>query len=533
MTGDLLLVNGRVLTMDEERPIASAVAIRNGLIVALGSDADARAAASPGSEVIDLHGRTATPGLNDAHAHPMGVGFAMAELDLSSPPNRSIRDLVNLVAAEIPQRAPGSWIIGQGYDQARLAEQRHPTRHDLDAVAPDHPVLLIRACHHIAVANSRALALAGIAAQTPDPDDGTIDRDEHGEPTGVVRESAYGIVEEAVGHPTEEEVAAAVMLGGKQFLASGVTSAVEARIDRPEELRAYQRLHRDGTLPIRTYLMMIIDQMLEPMAQVGMQTGLGDAHLRIGPAKLFSDGSIGGRTARMRQPYLGQPDNAGLWMMPPEELKAKVLKAHLAGFQVGIHAIGDAAISLVLDAYEEALSVAPRPDARHRIEHCSIVDEAILERIARLGVIAIPGTSFLYAFRDAYIQNLGLDRLRYTYGMASYLRHGIIAAASTDAPIVSTSATIGLQTMMTRRDVNGESVWPEEAISLTDALRAYTVNGAYASFEEGIKGRLQPGMVGDVTIFETDLESVAPEEIGQVQIDATILDGQVVYERRI
>ncbi|HET8524831.1 MAG TPA: amidohydrolase family protein, partial [Thermomicrobiales bacterium] len=230
MTGDLLLVNGRVLTMDEARPNASAVAIRNGLIVAVGSNADARAAAAPGSEVIDLRGRTATPGLNDAHAHPMGVGFAMAELNLSSPPNRSIRDLVDLVATEIPKRAPGSWIIGQGYDQARLAEQRHPTRHDLDAVAPDHPVLLIRACHHIAVANSRALALAGISARTPDPDGGTIDRDEHGEPTGVVRESAYGMVEEAIGHPTEEEIAAAVVLGGQQFLASGVTSAVEALV---------------------------------------------------------------------------------------------------------------------------------------------------------------------------------------------------------------------------------------------------------------------------------------------------------------
>jgi predicted amidohydrolase YtcJ len=533
MTGDLLLVNGRVLTMDEAQPIASAIAIRNGIVAAVGSNSDARAAASPGSQVIDLRGRTATPGLNDAHAHPMGVGFAAAHLDLGSPPNRSIRDLVELVAAEVPKRPPGAWIIGHGYDQARLAEQRHPTRHDLDAVAPDHPVLLIRACYHIAVANSRALALAGISAGTPDPANGTIDRDEHGEPTGVVRESAYSMVDEAIDLPTEDEITAALVLSGQKFLASGVTSAVEAGIDRPEELRAYQRLHREGRLPIRTYLMMIIDQMLEPMTQVGMQTGLGDAQLRIGPAKLFSDGSIGGRTARMRQPYLGEPDNVGLWMMPPEDLKAKVLKAHLAGFQVGIHAIGDAAISLVLDAYEEALTAAPRPDARHRIEHCSIVDEAILERIARLGVIPIPGTSFLYAFRDAYVQNLGLDRLRYTYGMASYLQHGIIAAASTDAPVVSTSATIGLQTMMTRRDASGEPVWPQEAISLTDALRAYTVNGAYASFEEGIKGRLRPGMLGDVTIFETDLETVAPEDIGQVQIDATILDGHVVYERRI
>jgi predicted amidohydrolase YtcJ len=310
-----------------------------------------------------------------------------------------------------------------------------------------------------------------------------------------------------------------------------VTSVVEAVVSRPEEVRAYQRLRREGRLAIRTSLMMIIDETLDALTALGVQTGFGDEWLRIGPAKLFSDGSIGGRTAQMRRPYEGQPENYGLWMMPAEELKEKVLRAHRAGFQVGIHAIGDAAIELVLDAYEAAMSADPRPDPRHRIEHCSIVDEAILARIARLKVVPIPGTSFLYHFREAYTQALGLERLRFTYGMASFLRHGIVAAASTDAPVVPTSATIGLQTMMTRRDVSGVEVWPEETVSLDDALRAYTVNGAYASFEEGIKGSLAPGMLGDVTVFETDLRSVPAEEIGTVQIDFTIADGTVAYAR--
>jgi predicted amidohydrolase YtcJ len=530
MIGDLLLVNGKIITMERARPAATALSIRAGRIVAVGDESEARAAA-PNAESIDLKGRTATPGLNDAHAHPMGVGFALADLDLSTPPNRSIRDLVGLVAETSKAREPGSWIVGRGYDQARLEEQRHPTRYDLDDVAPEHPVLLIRACHHIAVANSRALALAGITAATPDPDGGTIDRDEHGEPTGVVREAAFERVRLAIGEPTEEQIADALVLGGRAFLASGVTSAVEAGISRPEQLRAYQRLRREGRLPVRSYLMMLIDETLDDLIALGVRTGLGDEWLRIGPAKLFSDGSIGGRTARMRRPYEGQPDNVGLWMMPEAELKAKVRRAHQAGFQVGIHAIGDAAIDLVLDAYEEAMKANPRPDPRHRIEHCSIVDEATIARIARLGVIPVPGTSFLYHFRDAYIQNLGYDRLRFTYGMASFARHGIIAAASTDAPVVPTSATIGLQTMMTRRDVNGAEIWPEEAVSLDEALRAYTVNGAYASFEENIKGTLAPGMLGDVTVFETDLRGVAPAEIGGVRIDYTIAEGRVAYAR--
>lgn len=531
MYGDIALINGRILTMDPTNPQVSGFAIRAGRVVEVGTDAEARAAAGPRATVIDLGGRTATPGLNDAHAHPMIVGFALQDLDISTPPNHSITDLVELVSSAVRRKLIGTWIIGRGYDQARLTDQRHPTKHDLDAISPDHPVLLIRACHHIGVANSVALHLAGITANTLDPEGGSIDHDEHGEPTGVLRETAYEQVRALLGDPTVEQIAEALVLGGNAFLASGVTSAVEAGIDRPEELQAYQILRREGRLPFRAYLMMMIDQMLEPMTEIGLQTGMGDDWLRIGPAKLFSDGSIGGRTARMRFPYEGQAENVGLWMLPPTELKSKVMRAHKAGFQVGIHAIGDAAIDLVLDAYEEAMIAAPRPNPRHRVEHCSIIDEETITRIGRLGVIPVPGTSFLYHFRDAYVQNLGMDRIRFAYGMASFARHGVIAAASTDAPVVPTSATIGLQTMLTRHDVNGQPIWPEEAIDLDAALRAYTVNGAYASFEEEIKGMLKPGMVGDVTVFETDLRSVEPGNLGEVQIDYTIADGNVVYER--
>jgi hypothetical protein len=310
-----------------------------------------------------------------------------------------------------------------------------------------------------------------------------------------------------------------------------VTSTVEAGIDRPEELRAYQALWRRGDLPARTYLMMIIADTLDEMVELGVQTGLGDAHLRIGPAKLFSDGSIGGRTARMRLPYVDQPDNVGLWMQEPVEMKRLVSRAHSAGFQVGIHAIGDAAIDLILDAYEEAQRADPRPDPRHRIEHCSIVDLETINRIARLGVIPIPGTSFLYYFRDAYVQNLGMDRIRYAYGIRTFAERGVIAAASTDAPVVPPSATIGLQTMMTRRDIGGREIWEAERVSLDEALRAYTVNGAFASFEDDNKGRLAPGLLGDVTVFETDLDAVPADEIGQVRVDHTIIDGAIVYSR--
>jgi predicted amidohydrolase YtcJ len=310
-----------------------------------------------------------------------------------------------------------------------------------------------------------------------------------------------------------------------------VTSVTEAGIRRPEEFAAFQALSQRGDLPVRTYLMMIINDTLQSLIDLGISTGFGDDWLRIGPAKLFSDGSIGGRTARMRRPYEGEPDNFGLWMEAPEKMKVDVLKAHRAGFQIGIHAIGDAAIELILDAYQEAQAESPRPDARHRIEHCSVLDEGLLDRIAEQQVIPIPGTTFLHYTRPAYEQNIGRDRYRYAYAMRSFAERGIIAAASSDAPVVPTNPMLGIQTMVTRRDSAGVDAWTEEAIPLEQAIRAYTYNAAFASFDETRKGTLRPGYLADLTVYDSDLRQVNPDKLADVRIDHTIADGQVVFTR--
>jgi hypothetical protein len=373
--------------------------------------------------------------------------------------------------------------------------------------------------------------MAGITAAMSDPPGGTVDRDERGEPTGVLRESAQTLVRELIPPPSLQQCKDALVAAGKEYLAQGVTSFAEAGVRDATHMRAYEELAESGELPVRTYLMMMIDETLDHLEALGIKTGFGDEWLRIGPAKLFLDGSIGGRTARMTQPYEGETDNVGLWMYDPDEVKAKMLRAHKAGFQLCAHAIGDAAISLLLDAYEEALEQAPRPDHRHRIEHCSIIDLDLVHRIKRVGAVPIPGTSFLYYFNRAYIQNLGWERIRYAYGMNTFYEHGIVAAASTDAPVVNTSAMLGLRTMMTRKSEEGDVMWLEEAVPLAEALRTYTYNGAYASFEEGIKGTLTPGKLGDAVVFETDIASVAPDEIGGVRVDMTIADGHIVYQR--
>ncbi len=486
---------------------------------------------APGTEVINLNGRTIAPGINDAHCHPLYLGLSLTDVDASSPPNRTVADIVARVAERVSATPSGAWVSGRGYDQARLEDQRHPTRDDLDPVSPDNPVIVVRACGHICAVNSVALKLAGINADTADPPGGTIDRDEHGKPTGVLRESAQTMVRSIIPEPTLQQCKQALVAAGEQFLSQGVTSVAEAGVRDLTHMTAYEDLAVAGELPVRTYLMMMIDETLDALESLGIKTGFGDEWLRIGPAKLFLDGSIGGRTARMSEPYEGESENVGLWMYDPEEIKQKMIRAHKAGFQLCAHAIGDAAISLLLDAYEEALELYPREDSRHRIEHCSIIDLEIVERIKRIGAIPIPGTSFLYYFNSAYIQNLGWDRIRYAYGMNTFYEHGIVAAASTDAPVVNTNPAIGLQTMMTRKSEEGTVMWAEEAVPLVEALRAYTFNGAYASFEEKIKGTLEPGMLADAVVFECDLASVDPDEMAEVRADITIVDGHVVYRR--
>lgn len=532
MSSSLLLHGGPILTMDPSNPKADAVGVAQGRIVAVGTREEVRKELGSHVDEIDLKGRSAIPGFYDAHCHVMGVGFAASQIDLSSNAVSSIDDILTAVKQCVDSTSDSSkWIIGQGYDQANLAENRHPTRHDLDKVAPNHPVAIHRSCHHIMVANSKALERAGITADIPSPPDGTIDHDDAGEPTGVLRESANALVGKAIGAPTEDEILEALMIAGESFRSFGVTSVAEAGIRNQHEFRAYQRLHGQGKLALRTWLMMIIDDTLDELAELGISSGFGDEWLRIGNAKLFSDGSIGGRTARMSKPYEGEADNYGLWMISPEEITGRVVRAHRAGFQIGIHGIGDAAISAILDAYEAARKQSPREDPRFRIEHCSIIDERILDRIQKLGAIPIPGTTFLYDMRPVYLQNLGEERVRYAYAMNTFAQRGIMAAASSDAPVSSHNPMIGIQTMVTRKDRLGDEIFPEERISLDNAIAAYTKAGAYASFGEKEKGMLVPGMLADIAVMETALHDVSPDELGNVRCDMTIAGGEVVYER--
>ncbi len=532
MSGNILIHGGPILTMNPAQPKVEAVGISNGKIAAVGSVSDVKSQIAGSYQEIDLQGRMATPGLYDAHAHIIGTGVAAAEIEINADRVSSIAEILKLVEDRVNQSAAGDWVIGQGYDQELLTDRRHPTRADLDAISPNNPVVLKRSCHHIMAVNSKALELAGITANTPDPDGGTIDRDEHGEPTGVLRETAMDAVYAREPELTDDYVYDRMLAGANEFRSFGVTSVADAGFaNNRMAMKAFQRAHRAGELPVRTNMMMLIDDTLDELIELGMSTGYGDSWLRMGNAKLYTDGSIGGRTARMLNHYQDQPDNVGLWMEDPEVMTAKIIKAHKAGFQQGHHAIGDAAITLLLDAYEQAQREHPVEDFRPRIEHCSILSEEMVNRIAKIGAIPIPGTTFLYDMRPVYLANLGEDRVRYAYAMKTFKDRGIVAAASTDAPVSLVNPMIGIQMLMTRHDRNGDPIFTEESLSLEDAIRSYTWNGAYASHTEHEKGSLEVGKLGDVTIFETDLEGVDPMHMRDVRCDYTIADGTVVYDR--
>jgi hypothetical protein len=528
---DLVFLNGPIITVDDARPAAEAVATLNGRIALVGSEAEGRAAIGPNTRVIDLGGRALLPGLNDNHNHPISFGEMLSSIDASpksAPTLAKLQELFRAAAANAGNT--GGWLIARGYDDTRLDVHRHPTRFELDEATGARPAILVRTCGHLCVANSAALLLAGVTHDTPDPSGGKIDRDAAGEPTGLLRETAIKLVRDLVPAPTVSLIKEQLRAAGQKFLSYGITSVGEAAISNSMQLAAYQELALDGELPMRVFTMMLIDDTLEPIAQLGIRTGFGDDRLRIGPAKVFQDGSGGGRTAAMTVDYHNDPGNRGITIYDQEGLNERFTRANAAGFQMAAHAIGDLAITMILDAYEAALAAHPRADARPRIEHCGICTPEHLQRMQRMGVLAIPQPSFIYYLGDSYIENFTPEQLALSYPGRAWIDHGIVAAGSSDVPVVSADPFVNLRSAVTRLTQDGQKMGPDQGVSIAEAIRMFTLNCAYASFEENIKGSITPGKLADLVVLDRDPRSVAPEELNTLRAELTVLDGEIVYE---
>jgi len=529
-TGDTLFVNGTVLTMDAAQPEAKAVLMRGERIVTAG-DADAlRDLAAPGARIIDLAGQTLVPGFNEAHNHMIDFGLSLAQVDCRAPGCGTIAEMQRRVAAGVAETRTGAWVRGRGYDDQALAERRHPTRADLDAVAPEHPVVIVNASGHLCVANSRALMLAGITGETQTPEGGGIVHDANGEPTGLLLETAQGLVTRLLPPPTSDELVAALGRCAQAYLAAGITSSADARVGTAEAMGAFQRATETGVNPLRTTLMMH-HPLLPHLAAVGARTGFGSDRLRWGPLKIFIDGSLIGRTAAVTQPFLHdpQPDNLGLLMMGEAVFREIVMDAHRAGWQVAVHAIGDRAIALVLDAYEAALDAYPRADHRHRIEHCGILRPDLIARIAQRSVVVVPQPVFITEYGDSFIRHLGPERAALTYPLRSLLDANIPVVFSSDCPVSAFEPLKSIQVSVTERTGSGAPYAPSEAITVMEALRAYTVMGAYATFEETDKGTIAPGMLADFAVLAHDPRTVPTDEIAAIPVTQTWIGGEQAY----
>ena len=534
MPADLVFLNGMVITVDDDQPTAEAVAVVGNRIARVGGSAEIRDEVGPATRVVDLEGRALLPGFNDNHTHPISYGLGLSLIDArpgTVPSLTGLQEVFRAAAMTTPTTVRDSWLLARGYDDSRLDVRRHPRRQELDAATGGRPAFLTRTCGHLGVANSAALARAGITRTTPDPEGGQIDRDERGEPTGLLRETAMSLVQEQIPRSTRAEYKDALRTAGERFLAFGITSVGEARVRTSDEFAAYQELAAAGELPVRVFTMMMIDDTLDALSRLGMRTGWGDAWLRIGPAKLFQDGSGGGRTAAMTTEYVNDPGNRGITIYDQEGLNERFARAHQAGFQLAAHAIGDRAITMILDAYEQALTKMPKKDHRFRIEHCGMCTPEIIDRMARMAIIAVPQPSFIYELGDSYIRNFTPEQLACSYPGRTWFDHGIVAVGSSDVPVVDCDVLVNLRSAVTRLTQTGQRMGPGQGVTIEEALRMFTLHGAYASFEEGIKGTITPGKLADLVVLSGDPRALPPEDLPSLSIEMTVIDGRVVFER--
>lgn len=533
-SGDLVITGGPIFTSDPARPWATSLAIQNGQLRYVGDDRDAAIAASDGdAPVFELDGRLATAGLIDAHCHPLLWGEALGQVNLQQGIH-SVADILERVRDRAEATPTGEWIQGWGYYTELIDERRPPTRQELDSVAPDHPVALRQRSGHETAANSLALKLAGIDDQTPDPVGGRIERDGDGSMTGLLVENAQdAVTQQVIAAQTPESAAADLRRAADGFLRFGITSVGSAHITSREMFQLYQLLRADALAEQpRFSLMMSHWVFLDGASGLGVMTGFGDQWLRLGPMKFFIDGTEGQRTAKVSQPYADQPENTGMWMFPPEEFRERVLRAHLAGWQCATHAIGDAAVELTLDAYREAQEALERPDVRHRVEHASLLRPDLIDRLSSEAVVPVPGARFASNDYPVLMDAFGSERVRWYQPWNSLFEHNVPVCVSSDAPVQSPDPTMNIWAIVnSRSEFDRQQVMqPEERLSLEETLIAYTRHGAYATHEEGIKGMLTPGYLGDITIFDRNLFDMPAPDLDQAQIAATVLNGVIVHQ---
>lgn len=536
-----MFVNGRIRTQDAADRVVDGLLVVDDRIAVVGTTAEARSVAPADARIIDLAGRTALPGFVDAHNHLASTGAELAAVDVRYPGVASIADLVARIA-EVAERTPdGQWIRAVGMNPALFSDGRLPTRWDLDTATQVHPTLVQHMSGHHALANSLALELRGVTDEAVDPEGGHLVRDERGRITGYCLDAAQQLIVPPavdIGHHGPgfhdvadlEDVVGDIERACRAYLEAGITSVVDAQVTR-REMTAYQAARRRGTLGVRVTVMPISSQ-LDEFESLGISGPLGDDWLAIGPMKFYSDGALTGGTAAFTTPYGANGEFSGsLYWSSEDEFRDAIVRAHAAGWQIGVHAQGDRGIERVLDAFEAAMTEIPRPDPRHRIEHCGGARPDQLDRMARLGIFAIGQPRYFHDAGDDWL--VALDPAR-AHGLQPYREmraRGVRFAISTDAPVASYRPVDTISTAVTRRTIGGQTIGVEHALSVAEVVRAYTIEAARSVFAEHRLGSLEPGKLADVIVLDDDPYSVPIERVPEVRVAQTMVGGRLVFER--
>ncbi len=535
---DIILYNGDFRTQDPHCAQAQAVAVSDAQILAVGPDETVTKFAGPDTRMINLEGRLGLPGFVDAHFHFYEWALSRRQLDFSA--THSFQQLLESIKAHAARIKPGQWILGLGFNESDWPENRLPDRSDLDRAAPNHPVLIWRCDLHLAVANSRALELANITADTPSPPDGVIEKDPDNQPTGVLRELAINPLKKIIGQPDLATAAKALSQAMPAAHAIGLTGVHDIRLMGGEEgahaLQAWQLCKAAGNLDLRVWVALPGERLEEAIA-LGLRTGYGDDRLRIGHLKFFADGGMGARTAWLTEPYLDA--EKGMTLMAIDQLEKAVRRAEAAGLAVMVHAIGDRASQeltglferLAAHVAENEVDESVRPALPHRIEHLQMVKPEVIDRLARLkiaGTVVPPNLSLDINMIDQCLGNRG----RYTYAFRDLLDSGIPLAFTSDCPVCDPNPLIGIHAAVTRcrQDGTPPSGWyPEQRLTVAEAVRAYTLTPAIMNGVEDRLGSITPGKKADIIVIDRNIYTIDPGEIPEAQVVMTVFNGEVVY----
>ncbi len=528
-TGQLYF-GGEVYTVDESCPRAEAVALRDGQIIAVGSESDCRYALGKDFEPVNLGGRALLPGFIDTHLHPILMIYFDMNLDMRGI--KSIKELRDKMREAGKKASKDAWAVGLQFDEEALEDPRLPTRHDLDDACPDRPAIVVKHDGHMVIANTKVFEAAGISSSTLDPDGGVIDRDSNGYPLGIFRESASQIILGAMPMPDIQEFVKCAKSSFGKLVACGITSAgvvLQTGDEGPAgasgnfDVIAMQILL--DHVPINLYGILISDDISKVKAtrKPPLHVDEPGGH-RIGAIKIFADGTFGSCTAYMNEPFMDQPDKQGFLVHSPDYIYNLMVEAHKAGLQIGIHAIGDKANRICVDLYDRLLSAYPRVDHRHRLEHASIVDADTIADIARLGLVISTQPLFIQSEKHWLHKRLGPERAKWTYPFRSFLDAGIKVAGASDAPVESIDVLDAIHCCVTR-----EGFEPHQGITAAEAIRMFTIDAAYAQFEDSIKGSISVGKRADLVVLSENPASVPAEKIRDIRVERTVCGGETIY----